>query len=200
MTLEQLRRPSELANPEFDRVITGLWIDVSRGRHDDALTRAHVLAGLAGDDVGLRIKAMTAKSAALAAAGDDESAKELVLSALRTAAGGWVRPFVSAGLGRLLPPGDPDPAVRSLIERVKQGLRLGGGEEPRPQPLADPLTPRELEVLGEIAAGHTNAQIADRLFISVGTAKRHVANIYMKLAAGHRAEAAAKARTLGLID
>ena len=63
----------------------------------------------------------------------------------------------------------------------------------------DPLTPRELEVLGEIAAGHTNAQIAERLFISVGTTKRHVANIFVKLPATHRTEAVARGRELGIL-
>ena len=63
-----------------------------------------------------------------------------------------------------------------------------------------PLTPREVEVLDEVAAGHTNVEIADRLYISVGTTKRHVANIFIKLDVRHRTEAVARARQLGLID
>jgi len=68
------------------------------------------------------------------------------------------------------------------------------------QPLADPLSERELEVLDLIAAGLTNREIADRLFITVGTVKRHVNNIYGKLQAHHRAEAIARARDLGLLS
>ncbi|MFZ1536077.1 MAG: response regulator transcription factor, partial [Chromatiaceae bacterium] len=68
-----------------------------------------------------------------------------------------------------------------------------------PQPLVDPLSERELEVLGLVAAGLTNREIAHRLFITVGTVKRHINNIYGKLEARHRAEAVARARDLGLL-
>ena len=64
------------------------------------------------------------------------------------------------------------------------------------QPI-DPLTDRELDVLAEIAAGYTNEQIADRLFISRGTVKRHTANIYLKLDAHHRTEAVARGTRAG---
>jgi len=57
-------------------------------------------------------------------------------------------------------------------------------------PLA-PLTRREREVLGLVAGGATNAQIADRLVITVGTAKSHVARILRKLGAANRVEAVA---------
>lgn len=70
---------------------------------------------------------------------------------------------------------------------------------PTPQPLVDPLSERELEVLGLVAAGLTNREIAHRLFITVGTVKRHINNIYGKLEARHRAEAVARARDLGLL-
>jgi LuxR family maltose regulon positive regulatory protein len=65
--------------------------------------------------------------------------------------------------------------------------------------LVDPLSERELEVLGLVAAGLTNREIAHRLFITVGTVKRHINNIYGKLEARHRAEAVARARDLGLL-
>jgi LuxR family maltose regulon positive regulatory protein len=61
------------------------------------------------------------------------------------------------------------------------------------------LTERELQVLRLIASGASNAQIAERLVISMHTAKRHVANILDKLGAASRGEAAARARELGLI-
>jgi LuxR family maltose regulon positive regulatory protein len=61
------------------------------------------------------------------------------------------------------------------------------------------LTERELQVLRLIASGASNAQIAERLVISLHTAKRHVANILDKLGAASRSEAAARAHDLGLI-
>lgn len=59
------------------------------------------------------------------------------------------------------------------------------------------LTPRELEVLGLVSAGLTNAEIADRLFISPKTAEHHVGRILTKLGVRSRAEAAAMAVRLG---
>jgi ATP/maltotriose-dependent transcriptional regulator MalT len=66
-------------------------------------------------------------------------------------------------------------------------------------PLVEPLSEREVEVLGLIAAGLTNREIADRLYITVGTVKRHINNIYGKLQVHHRTEAVARARDLGLV-
>ena len=66
-------------------------------------------------------------------------------------------------------------------------------------PLAEPLTERELEVVALIAAGLSNQQIADQLSISYGTAKRHVNNIYTKLAVNSRAQAILKVQELGIV-
>jgi DNA-binding NarL/FixJ family response regulator len=62
------------------------------------------------------------------------------------------------------------------------------------------LTGRELEVLGLVALGRTNRQIADELFISTNTAGVHVSNILGKLAVTGRGEAAAIAHRLGLLE
>jgi LuxR family maltose regulon positive regulatory protein len=65
--------------------------------------------------------------------------------------------------------------------------------------LAEPLTVREVEILRLIAAGMRNQEIADQLFISLSTVKRHIANAYGKLGVGHRTEAAARANKLNLL-
>jgi DNA-binding NarL/FixJ family response regulator len=62
------------------------------------------------------------------------------------------------------------------------------------------LTPREREVLGLVALGRTNRQIADELFISENTAGVHVSNILGKLGVAGRGEAAALAYRLGLVE
>lgn len=60
------------------------------------------------------------------------------------------------------------------------------------------LTSREAEVLGLVAAGHTNRQIGERLFVSEKTASVHVSNILRKLGVTSRVDAAAIAQRLGV--
>jgi ATP/maltotriose-dependent transcriptional regulator MalT len=67
------------------------------------------------------------------------------------------------------------------------------------EPLADPLSARELEVLRLLAAGRTNKQIAGELFVAEGTVKAHVAGVYRKLGAHSRAEAVSKAADQNLL-
>ena len=71
--------------------------------------------------------------------------------------------------------------------------------EPRPQPLVDPLTPRELEVLQALADGLSNREAAERLYLSEGTVKNHVTNVLAKLGVRDRTQAALRARALGLL-
>jgi DNA-binding CsgD family transcriptional regulator len=84
-----------------------------------------------------------------------------------------------------------------------RALGCGAGEDAEPEPSAVTrlgLTGRELEVLRLMAAGRTNRQIAERLFISPKTASVHVSRILHKLGAANRVEAAATAYRLRLGD
>jgi DNA-binding NarL/FixJ family response regulator len=65
--------------------------------------------------------------------------------------------------------------------------------------LREPLTPRELEVLGLLATGRTNQQIAQTLVISKGTVKVHVERIIRKLNVSDRTQAAVRAIEMGLL-
>lgn len=67
------------------------------------------------------------------------------------------------------------------------------------QPLVEPLTEREVEVLHLIADGLTNAEIADQLIIAIGTVKSYTGNIYGKLGMRSRTQAVARARELALL-
>jgi LuxR family maltose regulon positive regulatory protein len=69
----------------------------------------------------------------------------------------------------------------------------------RHQPLIEPLSERELEVLRLIADGLSNAEIASRLVVTVGTVKAHTSNLYGKLGVNTRTRAVAQARALGLL-
>ena len=67
------------------------------------------------------------------------------------------------------------------------------------EPIAEPLTPREMDVLEMLAEGLSNKLIADRLGISEHTAKFHVNSILAKVNAGTRTEAVMRGLRLGLI-
>ena len=104
---------------------------------------------------------------------------------------------------------DEGPPMAELLRRaVAQGrqapyalhLLNALGEVPTtPQPLIEPLSERELEVLRRVAAGYSNKEIAEELVVTVSTVKRHISNIYGKLEAGSRTQAVAKARELKLL-
>lgn len=77
--------------------------------------------------------------------------------------------------------------------------RLGPAPAPSDTPASpDGLTTRELEVLRLLAAGRTNAEIADDLVVSVHTVIRHIANIYDKIGVHRRSEATAYALRRGI--
>jgi DNA-binding CsgD family transcriptional regulator len=89
-------------------------------------------------------------------------------------------------------------------DRLLRERRLGGQvvpRGPRQRTLANPagLTARELEVLALLADGLTNAQLADRLFLSEKTVDHHVSSVLRKLGEPNRAAAAAAARQRGLV-
>jgi len=67
------------------------------------------------------------------------------------------------------------------------------------QPLVEPLSDRELEVLRLVSEGLSNREIAERMIIGVGTVKTHLQNIYGKLEVRGRTRAVARARELDLI-
>jgi len=105
-----------------------------------------------------------------------------------------------------------DPAIASIVLRqVRQAPETEapdqtkkvsiGAVEPEYEQLLEnyPLTERELEVLQLIVAGCSNATIAEKLYITVGTVKTHVRNILNKLCADDRTQAAVLALRSGLI-
>ncbi len=61
------------------------------------------------------------------------------------------------------------------------------------------LSPREIEVLQLIAAGHSNQEIADKLFLSLNTIKKHNSQLFAKLGAVRRTQAIERAKQLGLL-
>jgi len=87
--------------------------------------------------------------------------------------------------------------LRSLAEERKREAAPKRPELRAPQ--LEPLTPRELEVLGLLATGQTNQRIAQTLVISKGTVKVHVERIIRKLNVSDRTQAAVRAIEMGLL-
>ncbi|MNG21662.1 Transcriptional regulatory protein LiaR [compost metagenome] len=78
--------------------------------------------------------------------------------------------------------------------------RYGVDDESAATMDSNPLSGRELEVLGLIAQGNSNQQIAEQLFISLHTVKTHARRIHSKLGVERRTQAVAIAKKLGLIS
>ena len=88
--------------------------------------------------------------------------------------------------------------VRQFLGVEKEGVGAPTNQEPFPT-YPDGLSQREVEVLRLVASGMTNQEIADRLFISVGTVSTHVKNLLNKTNCANRTEATAYAGRKGLV-
>jgi DNA-binding NarL/FixJ family response regulator len=94
----------------------------------------------------------------------------------------------------------PVPQGEQVIASANNTRSIDSVEEEYQQLLDTyPLTDRELEVLELIVAGCSNADIAEKLFITVGTVKTHVCHILNKLCADDRTQAAVRALRAGLV-
>jgi DNA-binding NarL/FixJ family response regulator len=106
----------------------------------------------------------------------------------------WIDPAIASIVLRqarraISPPvRDPMVAIRALDAEYTNILQT------------DPLTTREQEILELIVNGCSNAMVAERLFITVGTVKTHVRNILGKLCANDRTEAAVRALRSGIVS
>lgn len=138
--------------------------------------------------------------AAFAAGADSYSLKDVSLDNLVQAievtseGNAWIDPAIARIVlkqARQSEPNGQQPQMRT-IESVD--------EEYQELLATYPLTERELEVLELIVAGCNNAQIAEKLFITVGTVKTHVRNILNKLCAEDRTQAAVRALRSGLVE
>jgi LuxR family maltose regulon positive regulatory protein len=181
------------------------------------LARLHDLA-VAQGRTGSVIEIQALRALAHAAAGDDPGGLAALAEALTLATPeGYLRVFVDEGapmaalLGRLLTAGQtrigaasgvPPDYLARLTEAFEQAGQVvlprsrRGGLLPG---LVVPLTARELEVMGLLAAGRSNPAIAEELVITLDTVKRHVTHILDKLGAANRIQAVTRARELGLL-
>ena len=86
--------------------------------------------------------------------------------------------------------------IAAAVRMVGLGMTMFAPKADQPAPL---LSEREREVLDLIAAGSTNREIAQRLYLSPHTVKEHTSALYRKLRARNRAEAVQRAQRIGLL-
>jgi LuxR family maltose regulon positive regulatory protein len=193
---------------------------LAQDRPGKALALLDRLLGQAAaqDRMGSVLEIQALRALALAADGDEPAAVGFLAEALTLASPqGYVRVFADEGppmralLGRIVaarragrPPGRGIP-VRHLARLMQafDGKPAVPGSGPDvatgARGLIDPLTGRELQVLAMLAAGTPNQAIAEELFVTIFTVKKHISHILGKLGAANRTEAVARARELGLI-
>jgi LuxR family transcriptional regulator, maltose regulon positive regulatory protein len=190
---------------------------------DDLALRTHARAALAGGDPesaisfigalldpeehGREINLGTAEALALAAAaaaalgrrGDEASFTDaaLALAAPEGRSGIWISPdgaaapLLEGAIARATAPPDALSFATDVLSAVRASTRQDQGD--------NGLTERELAVLRLVAAGHSNQEIADALFLAVGTVKKHTHNIYGKLGVTSRTAAVQAGRDLGVL-
>jgi LuxR family maltose regulon positive regulatory protein len=179
---------------------------LAQGEYDPALSLSERLlrpAKTAGR-TGRAIEALVLQALAWQGKKDNAQAITVLAEALALAQPeGYVRIFLDEGepMARLLYQVKSQRSIHGYASKLLSALgETSGTDLPTAQLLIEPLTSRELEVLGLIEAGDTNQDIADRLVISLPTVKRHISNINAKLGAKNRTQAVSLARELGLLE
>jgi LuxR family maltose regulon positive regulatory protein len=182
------------------------------------LGRLQALAEAQGR-TGSVIQASTLQALALHASGDQAAALGVLAEALTLGAPeGYLRVFVDEGppmaalLRQLLAgrrqerPATAATAPREYLARLADAFEQAGlpirppaGRGVVVAGLVEPLTARELEVLGLLAAGAPNRAIAEQLVVTQETVKKHLSHLFDKLGVANRTQAVARARQLGLL-
>ncbi len=157
------------------------------------------------------LKVLVLMAVAHQANGEKEKARQLLGEALTLAEpSGFIRLFVDEGepvrklLGRMKDEGGRmKEYIHTLLAAFpeEENVRPASfsGVVNKSQPLIEPLSQREVEVLRLIAEGLSNQEISERLFLALSSVKGHNRNIFDKLQVERRTEAVARARELGLI-
>ena len=117
-----------------------------------------------------------------------DAPSEKLCEAIRLAARGesFLQPSVAAKV------------VAEFARLTSPASKTAAPSQPNTEPLIEPLSDREREILSLISAGASNREIANTLFLAEGTVKNHVTNILGKLGVRDRTQAALKAKEMGL--
>jgi LuxR family maltose regulon positive regulatory protein len=152
---------------------------------------------------GLLLELLLLQALAREAQGDTPGALAALARALALGEPeGYLRVFLDEGapMAELLRHAGSRGIAPKYVARLLSEFNRGAGAPPvSQQPLIEPLTDRELQVLRLIAAGLSNQAIAERLVVAVGTVKTHTASLYRKLDVTSRTQAVSRASELGLL-
>jgi LuxR family maltose regulon positive regulatory protein len=185
------------------------WVHLARKEPDQAMA---ALEGLeqqarAAGRLAQAIEIGVLRALAWQAQGRTDAALESVERSLSWAeSAGYVRLFLEAGSGMIpllrraaargIRPAYVNRLVAAFEAEKKESVPVP--QIPDSQPLVEPLTPREIEVLRLICEGLSNREIAERLTVTLNTVKKHSSHIYGKLGVTSRAQAIVRAGELGL--
>jgi LuxR family transcriptional regulator, maltose regulon positive regulatory protein len=140
----------------------------------------------------------------------DEALAVLTQVVNLAAPGGWIRPFVELGrpMVDLLKQLTGKEVAHDYLRRVISAcevqeagiaLRVTDDRTANLRIILQALSRRELDVLSLLSEGRSNKEIAEKLFLSAETVKKHVYNIYQKLQVRNRVEAMTRAKELGIL-
>jgi len=155
-----------------------------------------------GDRKGRIIEILNLQALVLETQHQRDAALQVLLRALVLAEPeGYIRVFLDEGtplVELLRQAGSRGIAPQYVSKLLSEFDGIPGTAPTSQQPLVEPLTERELEVLRVLASGRSNQEIADELVIAVGTVKKHLNNIFGKLSVTSRTECVVRAQELGL--
>lgn len=200
---DRLQYGSELDYLTLARVLIarGRLANASERHFDDAmrlLIRLHDFA--TGARKARVMEVLMLQSLIWQARGDLERALSVLDVALNIPPkGDYIRLFVDEG----------KPMIELLLDAASRGIdpkyvsrllaAFGRIIIPAIQPLIEPLSERQLEILRYLETGFSNQAIADKLFVSLAAVKWHARNIYGKLNVSNRTQAVHRARELGIL-
>jgi LuxR family maltose regulon positive regulatory protein len=196
------RPDAELARLAIARVLIQTVDPMAHARAGRLLDEMVGTATALGQ-LGVLIEALALRALGHEARGNHAAALTDIERAVRLAEPeGYVRLFVDLGMRMrwLLEEARRRDVMPGAVTRLLAAFGEPVGTAGNVQPLVEPLSERECQVVRLVAAGLTNREMADALFVSPETVKKHLANIYGKLAVHNRVEVVARARSLGVID
>jgi LuxR family maltose regulon positive regulatory protein len=180
-------------------------IFLAQGDYDNALfsSERYLLKTEATKQIGLIIELLLLQSMAYQGKHDLSHALVALKQALTLAKPhGFMRVFLDEGapMAQLLRHARSHGFELQYITKLLSGFSKTDTPPPNiSQPLIEPLSERELEILRLVADGKSNQQIADTLFITSGTVKKHLNNIFGKLSVQSRTQCVARVRELNLL-